>query len=164
VSSRKKCSTNDTWPISAFDRSRPRTTIVCSSEVQMAVRGTVTLPIFMAMTAPATAPSAQDGSRSSPSGRAWSSRDRPGPCRADGPEPVAAFRIGTESAAGLHHGLGGELHVVLAVAVTGPDVEQRAGERLAVEIGDAAHVERRLAGHAFADVAAQRQVRRTGPV
>ena len=38
------------------------------------------------------------------------------------------------------------MNVVLAVAVARPDVEQRARERLAVEVGDAAGVERRLAG------------------
>ena len=48
TSRRKKCSMNETLPISSFERSRPRTTIVCSSEVQIAVRGTVALPIFMA--------------------------------------------------------------------------------------------------------------------
>jgi len=46
TSSRKKWSTNETLPISSFDRSLPRMTIVCSSEVQIAVRGTVALPIF----------------------------------------------------------------------------------------------------------------------
>ncbi len=47
VSSRKKWSTKESLPIRSFDRSCPRMTMVCSSDVQMAVRGTVALPIFM---------------------------------------------------------------------------------------------------------------------
>ena len=84
--------------------------------------------------------------------------------RADRPEPVAALGVGAEAPARLHRRLGRELHVVLAVAVARPDVEQGAGQRLAVAVGDPAHVERRLARNAFADVAAERQVGRARPV
>ena len=104
------------------------------------------------------AASRRPGRRPAPgSTSAGSTRTSSGPRRRCGSAPRA-----------LHRRLGGELHVVLAVAVARPDVEQRAGERLAVEVGDAARVERRLARDAFADVGCRaagraRRASRTGP-
>ena len=91
--------------------------------------------------------------RASGSRRAGSTRTSSGPRASVRKRPRAAI-VGSAA----------ELHVVLAVAVARPDVEQRAGQRLAAHVGHAAHVERRLARHAFADVGAQRQLGCAGPV
>src|SRR5687767_2325702 len=47
VSSSQKYALNDVWPINSLHRSRPRTLMLCSSDVLIAVRGTVDLPIFI---------------------------------------------------------------------------------------------------------------------
>ncbi len=57
-----------------------------------------------------------------------------------------------------------DLHVVDALAVARPDVEQRVRERLAARVADAAAVEGRLAAHARRDVGAQRQLGRAVPI
>jgi hypothetical protein len=71
---------------------------------------------------------------------------------------VAAVVVGLEPRAQPHAGLVAHLHVVDAFAVAGPHVQAAAGHRLALGVGDTAAVVRRFAGHAVADVGAQRQL------
>src|SRR5579863_4255902 len=72
----------------------------------------------------------------------------------DGTKPVAPFGVGADLAARLHAGLLRQLHVVVTITVTRPDVEQRVLERPSIGAEYAPGVERRLALDALGKIAA----------
>ena len=77
--------------------------------------------------------------------------------RPDRAEPVAALSIGPELAAAEHLGLARDLHIVSALAVARPDIEQPARDRLALERQQAPGIEGGLAPDPVRDVGAERQ-------
>ena len=80
--------------------------------------------------------------------------------RPDRAEPVAPLSIGPELAAAEHLGLARDLHIVSALAVARPDIQEAARDRRALQRQQAPGVEGGLPRDPVRDVGAERQLRR----
>jgi hypothetical protein len=85
-------------------------------------------------------------------------------CRPDRAKPVTTLGVGSDPAARLHSLLPRDLRVIVSLAVTRPDIEQRILEREAVLAENSSGIECRLTFHPFGEIAATRKIGSALPI